>query len=358
MHPSAAAAQKQYELDAARKLESKFCPKINSPAQFYQLFQNLMNTGFGKPKVGNLLPFARFTFPYSREGPIFGKNVFSLTTHLETQISPSDKDQVSILVNPFTGHMHLDILYDAGIADTQSIGILCARVNKWLTRHVDALLINRMRRFRPPQSPSDFSKEQMIERIKRNRIPVGIISPVEQALRSLLEGAVRFLLPDGLEPYYSEVIPARKPQEVLTKIKLLDAHSYNPLLEKLQIQTQNNESQLDKDRIHELKMLQTYVEKSQAGTIVACIEKFKIRDINGNDVDEWDGAVLEIYEDRTTLTVLEAKNTKPTVSRANKAFAQLKSTQNLLKSRVVASSNRRYRNSTDDLKISTHLERK
>ena len=350
MHPSAAAAQKQYELDAARKLESKFCPKIHTPEQFYQMFQNLMNTGFGKPKVSNLYPFARFTFPYSREGPIFGKSVYSLTTHLEAQISPSEKDQVSVLVNPFTGHMHLDILYNVGIADSQSIGVLCARVNKWLIRHVNALLINRIRRFRLPQSSSDipksssdFPREQMIERIKRNRIPAGIISAVEQSLRSLLEGAVRFLLPEGLEPYYSEVMPTRHPQEVLAKIKLLDEHSYNPLIDKLKKKIRNNESQLDQDRLHELKMLHAYIEKSKAETVVACIEKYKIRDSNGNDVDDWDGVVLEIYEKRTTLTVLEAKNTKPASSRANRAFTQLKDTQTMMKRRIVASSNRRQR---------------
>ena len=112
MHPSAAAAQKYYEFSSAKKIETRLSSKKSKKNKHYNLYLNVMNSGFGKPNISQLVPLSRFTFFYTRSGPIFGQNIYELTLKLEAQISPTEADHVSVLINPFTKNMHIDLLYN------------------------------------------------------------------------------------------------------------------------------------------------------------------------------------------------------------------------------------------------------
>jgi len=341
MHPRAAAAQKYYEVNSAKKLSIRLSSKKSS--KHYNLYLNVMNSGFGKPNISKLVPLSRFTFLYTQSGPIFGQNVYELAQKLNDQISPTEADYVSVLLNPFTNRMHIDLLYDVHVANSSSIGTLCFRLNEWLSRHIEAQLIYRERRFRSSIVPVEDIRERIAERIRLGRLPINMIRPVENAMRSLLEGIINFLLPSTLESYYSEVFPSVRPNVVHTKIGILEGVYHNPLEDKLKILLDNNPNNLTVDRLHEIEMLRNYVTNSKAKTIIASTEQFVIRDKNGREIDDWDGVVVEIFDNQTTVTILEAKNTSPRTGRANSAFRQLKDTQKILKSNNKGQTSRRQR---------------
>lgn len=239
--------------------------------------------------------------------------------------------------------MHLDLLYDVDNSNCSTIGSLCYRVNAWLVRHIEAQLIYRERRYKRDNISTDEIRTRLKARVNDSYLPPNVIKPVEHALRNLLEGIVRFLIPSNLESYYSEVFPNNRSDVVCVRLNIFEDGFYNPLDKVLNDVIETNSNNLSPDRLHEIEMLRQYTSKSKAKTVIASIEQFVIRDTNGKDIDDWDGVVIEIYENHTTVTILEAKNTTPQSSRANKAFKQLKDTQHLIKSKHKELASRRHR---------------
>lgn len=338
MHPKAVAAQKFYEVRSRKKLQKDYAKRVASKLEYDKFFLNIMNNGFGKPQVGNILPLARMSFEYSRRGPLFGKSLYELNSILENEISPSEKDYVSVMINPYSNMLHIDLLYDKGVSDCKSIGEMCSRTMIWLDRSIEAQVKNRLRRF-----PSNLLRNKEYEAQLRRRNTLDIVSNSYKPMKSIYNGIIKFLLPDDLTGCFTEIMPSTLDGSIGIKMTLHDGSVHDTLLSEIDVIISNKYLNLEKDRIHELETLKAYISKSKAKVIIANLDKYLIRNSNGNDEDDWDGAVLEINESSVSFSVLEAKNLKNKSSRANQAFNQLKDTQLMIKKKHPTLSGRRYR---------------
>ncbi|WP_369158568.1 hypothetical protein [Candidatus Thiodiazotropha sp. LNASS1] len=184
------------------------------------------------------------------------------------------------------------------------------------------------------------SKKEILSNF-RKRFLVDIIKPAQPALKSIFSGVVKYILPNELVGTISEVIPRKGADTIGLKLELVDGSIYDSITSNMEEIINNNPQELTADRIHEIKVLQKYVRKSNAPFIAACYEKFIIREKDGGDKDDWDGVVLEIYDHKVTITVIEAKNIRPITSRETQAFNQLNTTKKLVNSKRRLSSRRK-----------------
>lgn len=337
MHPRAAAAQKNYEIESKKKLDSRYAERLSSKSEFDKFFLNVMANGFGKPKIDNLVPLARMSFQYTKYGSLFGKTLFDLNTALERQISPSAKDHVSVLLNPYSNQLHLDLLYDSKEADASSIGLICAKSTDWLLRLVEAQVKHVFRMFSlrtRSRELQDRIRERDTQRFVRLALP---------AIRSLYDGVVKFILPQDLIGCFSEVVENRQDGPIGFRLKLVDGSVYDSITQELDKLVGNKLGILSKDRLHELETIKSYISKSNAKVLIVSLEKYVIRTREGVDTDEWDGALLEIFDDGAVFSIIEAKNLKNKSSCESQSYNQLGDTISLLKKNPKVLRYRRYR---------------
>lgn len=340
MHPVAAAAQKHYEIESKRKLDSRYALRLSSKEEFDKFFLNVLANGFGKPKTGKLTPLARMSFQYTKNGALFGKSLFELNSILERQISPSEKDHVSVLLNPYSSRLHIDLLYDSETADASSVGLLCSKSTDWLLRLVEAQVKRVFRRF-PIRVRSQDLKERIRERDTQRFIQESLPS-----VKSLFDGVVKFLLPPGMSGNFSEVVENRKHGPIGFRIKLVDGNIYDTITGEIDKLLLNELGILNKDRLHEIETLKKYILRNRAKVLIVSLEKYIIRNREGVDIDDWDGVLLEIYENGAVLSIIEAKNLKHKVARETQSYNQLKDTVKLIRKnpRAIKYSRKRIKN--------------
>ena len=336
MHPKAASAQKMYEVVSNRKLNGIYKKHISTSQDFEDFLPNFMNNGFGKPSLENLMHFSRMSFIYRRTGAWFGKNLFDLNLILERQISPSKKDHVSVLVNPYSNVLHIDLLYDCNLSSPKSIGVLCTRTMGWLLRLVEAQLKYRIRQY-----PLVSRNKEFENKIRAYYTPK-IVDDSYYSLASLFNGVINYFLPDGMRGDFTEFV-SEEPKPLGIKLNLVNGDTYDPLSEILKDIVGYNKDNLGADRIHEIKTIQKMVSRSKANAIICGVEKFLVRSRDSEDADDWDGVILEIFDNGATLTIIEAKNLKSKPSSESKGFKQLKDTQDIIKGRHKRITTRRRR---------------
>ena len=340
LHPRSAAAQKLYEVDAKRKLNGAYAPRVSTSDNFKLFLPNCMNNGFGQPKVDGFRHLARLTFPYWRVGSVFGKDIYEISGILEDQLSKENDTSVSVLLNPYSRNIHIDLLYDKNLVGSQSIATLCFKTTRWISRLIEAQILHRLRSISFPQEATDEFKKEVLDSL-RKRYSLDIIKPAQPALKSLFNGVIKYILPEDVIGSASEVMPRQGVETIGLKFGLIDGSTHDSITKTLDDTVKNNPNELDADRIHEVKALQHYIQKSKAPFIATCHEKFVIRGTDGGDRDDWDGIVLEIYPDKVTVTVIEAKNIKPAASRETQAFKQLEETRKLVRKKQSLSARRK-----------------
>lgn len=340
MHPRAAAAQKYYEVESKSKFLGAYGPRLKSKNSFIDFYPNFMNNGFGKPKLDRLFPLARLSFPYQGRGAIFGKDLYEITNKLEQQLTPDDKTHVSVLLNTYSNTLHIDLLYDNVEATTSDISVVISNTFLWLVRLIEAQVLNKVRSIRIPDEIEKEVKERLELRL-RSQFTNEIVAPSVKVLKNIYKGLIKYLLPVEMVGYLSEAIPSSEIDVIGIRLQLINGEIYDTALKGLEYQIDVNPHGMDPDRLHEISFVRTFVKKSKAPYLIVCMEKFVIRDLYGNDKDDWDGVVLEVFPEQVKLSILEAKNTSPKTSRASKAFKQLEETQNIIKSKHKINSRRK-----------------
>lgn len=323
-HPRAAAAQKHYELASAKKLEGSCKPRLANREQFEAFFPNFMENGFGQPQVDKLESLARLSFPHWRFGAVFGKNEYELGLTVEAQLSNARTTHVSVLLNPYSETIHVDLLYDRVSADTASVADLCVKASKWVARLVEAQALWRVRGLRAPEDTAERFRQRYLQELMESAYP---------ALRSLFYGIVQYILPQYFVGAMSEAIPRRGRRYLGFQLDYVRGGKYDSLTATLNNLIENHLDECPEDRIQELKALRYFVERSQATFVAACLEKFIVRNSEGQHLDDWDGVVVEIFDDGVAVSVIEAKNLRTAALNENQAFAQLRKTRDLVASK-------------------------
>lgn len=321
LHPRAAAAQKHYELASVQKLNSVYKPRMASPKQFSIFFRNFLENGFGQPQVDRLANLARLSFPHWRFGAVFGKDEYEFARTIEAQLSKAPSTHVSILTNPYSDTIHVDLLYDRVTADSGAIADLCVKAAQWIARLVEAQALWRIRRLRVPDDAAARFRERFLKELVESSYP---------ALRSLFTGIVQYILPQYHVGAMSEAIPRRGRHYLGFRFNYVRGGTYDSLTPSLDELIEKNPNDCPEDRIHELDALRRVVKQSQATFVVACLEKFIVRNPDGQHVDDWDGVMVEIFDDLVSVSIIEAKNLKTPALNESQAFSQLKKTRNLV----------------------------
>ncbi|MEZ4680535.1 MAG: hypothetical protein R2932_40605 [Caldilineaceae bacterium] len=327
MHPNAAAIVRQYEIDAHKKLEREDQRLANGVDKFDDFLRNAMQNGFGEPRVGHLLPFLRMSFPLQDFLRYSTTNLNNIRGELEKRLLHETAIRISVLRNPYSDKIHLDFLISAADCTPKHIFQLYAKLYTWFARRLEAeaqLALRRLPRF--PKAQYD----EVLAVLRPHLLAVELNQNFS-ILSALLECFIQFLLPEGYSGVISEYLPSREDDRpIQAQFSYLRGGSYDGLSDKLTSVIKDNPANLPNDRIHELKTLLHVVTHSKAGLIIACTEKFLIKSSTGKRVDDWDGVVLEISEQKVALKVIEAKNGKGYKKAANEAFKQLDTTRELL----------------------------
>jgi hypothetical protein len=270
MHPKAASAQKMYEVASKVKIETVYKNHFNDTERFEKFFPNFMNNGFGKPDLNGLKHFARLSFPYTKIGALFGRSVYDLNQILEKQISPTDKDYVSLMVNPYSKTLHLDLLFSVERSTPGSLGFLCCNTIQWLLRLVEAQVKRRFR-FYPSKMRTESLEEKMRERWEPRIIKDSLLS-----LSRIFYGVVSYLLPEGMRGVFTEYVD-RRDGPLGFQLRLVSGGVYSDAEDKLNYIINENSDNLDEDRLHEISAIKSYVEKSKANVVIVGLEKFLIK---------------------------------------------------------------------------------
>lgn len=331
-HPKAAAAQKHYEIVSAQKLAGVYKPRLANREQFDAFFPNFMENGFGQPQVDRLANLARLSFPHWRFGAVFGKDEYELGRTIEAQLSKAPSTHVSILTNPYSETIHVDLLYDGVMADSGSVADLCVKASQWIARLVEAQALWRVRLLRAESEVAERFRQRYLKELVESAYP---------ALRNLFNGIVQYILPQYLVGAMSEAIPRRGRRYLGFRFNYVRGGKYDSLTPSLDELIERNPNDCPEDRIHELKALRYVVKRSKATFVAACLEKFIVRNPDGQHLDDWDGVVVEIFDNGLAVSIVEAKNLRTPALSENQAFAQLKKTRDLILSKHKLNARRR-----------------
>ncbi len=329
LHPSAVALQRAYEIRSLEKL-SKFGGKIRNDKALSQLLQNARNNGFGKPKQGALAPLYRISFMPVHRSLLGHRNEHKQVTDLEGQLTNSKTTFVAVSHNHATENTHIDVLYSP-TATVSDVGDVCRQTYKWLARALSAEVTRKTRIRRPDTQvawrPTDYA-ERLLARWLRN----------PSLMRSIFEGIVRFLLPEGYSGALTGYIPrytrgAGQLGAFPAYLKLPNGIEVDDIKLVLDHHLIHNPGGLGHDRLQELRALSVMRVRSSAPFLIACTETYVIRDRFRRQVDEWDGVLLEVANGFVKFTVVEAKNRGSRARNVTEAWNQLAATRSLIRSR-------------------------
>lgn len=153
-------------------------------------------------------------------------------------------------------------------------------------------------------------------------------------MQSIFLGVLNYLLPENKRIALPEIrSDVMHRTHVLHRIRDSEQNLYDEIESTLQEQLDENPRSYSAERLHEIRCLLRLVKESPANFLLVCMERFQVCDESGRVVDEWDGAMLEIYRNKVVLKVLEAKAGGIAAQRERDALIQLRETRKLMRSR-------------------------
>jgi hypothetical protein len=331
MHPSSAATLRYYEIQSSRKFNKSYGKFFNSTEDFKGFMSNFMNNGLGQPSNNHLKVFLRISLS-EQQTKIFGnKDTYDIRNLLEKKISKVGKTRISVLKNPFSKVLHIDLLYDCHESKPYDIGQLCCGFYLWFSRAIKA--------------QADLSLEQLFSQKDADKIPIFLkeelksvvlqenLSGLQDIFSRLIKSVIKYLIPEMVIGSVVEFIPSSKLERpFLTRLKT-DELQFDNIKESLNISIVDNPFQLDSDRIQELKAVKHVVKYSRFPLLIICADKFILRNSDGQHVAEWDGIILEISEQHVRLNIIEAKNKGTYHQNEKEALDQLLKYKNFINSK-------------------------
>lgn len=330
MHPKASATLREYEMKSKIKIDSWKSKITSYEKSFYDYMRNFIHNGFGQPSKSKFEIFLRVKISKKQRQYFKNRDEYEIRKLLESKIFDINKTPISVLKNPFTNVLYIDLFYQRNTSEPSDIGRLCSgfysiyskSLNKYVNSRIDSLL--------------DSVGLVELSEAQRNKLCKNIFTKeifrFYEIFSEIIQGVVRYICPNNVVGCIIEYIPENeRSRSFLVKIKT-GVHEFNNIDEKLDLHINHNPNNLCSDRIQELKAIKYHVKNSKYPCVIVCIEKFILRDNNGRHVDDWDGHILEVSEDNTYLTIIEAKNKRTFRQNEKEAFEQLGDTINIIRS--------------------------
>lgn len=334
LHPTACAAQKEYELRFASRFPARFKNSI-AGNRLHQLLHELMTQGLGPPRPSTLMHLVRMSFSLTRPQLLRSSTHFETSRQLAKELTSPPYSYVSIDNNSFTQGVHVDLFYRANTEDFVHIARIYTKLQRWLVRALEADTLARIRRIfvRPGKEQIQRSRERDFAR-QMDRY-AGLF-------QEIFDSVLRILLHENHKCVIAEFEPlGRMSVPVLAKFKLSDGTVIDTVTARLAQVLRENPGGLPAERLQEIRCVVYALERSNAAFTLVCPEKLIIKDQHGAPIDEWDGVLIEISETSLVITVVEGKSGGTARAREEAAFKQLLQTRKLLTSRFPIRSRRK-----------------
>jgi len=321
MHPSSAATLRYYEMQSAQKFNKYYEKFFKSVDEFKGFMSNFMNNGFGQPSTDHLKGFLRISLS-DQQATIFNeKDTYDIRNLLEKQITKPRKTRISVLRNPFSKVLHIDLFYDYYDSRPRDIGQLCCGFYKWfilaIKVHADASFKSSFPKEITKDFPKRFKDEFRLMVLRQS------MDEFQDIFSQILRSVIKYLIPEGITGSIVEFIPSSKlKQPFLVRLKDGDLQFDNTKIT-LENSIIDNPFKLHVDRLQELKTIKHVLKYSRFPLLIVCADKFILRNSEGKHVAEWDGIILEISQQNACLNIIEAKNKGTDHQNEKEAFEQL-----------------------------------
>lgn len=335
MHPDSAASLRHYEIQSSDKFRSHYYKQFESRAKFSDFMRNFMNNGFRQPSKGPLRTFLRISLSDNQQRELFKtQDTYYLRNSLERDITRPRRTRLSILRNPFSKDLYIDLLYDVTNSKPNDIGRFCQGLYKWLTQILENQSDKEFKQFKEAFHREDLNT--FLPGLKSNielTISERLLGDFKHFYKQLIESIIRYLIPEEYSCSVVDYIPSSNMDNPYL-IKLDKApFQIDNILSHIDSVIQENPNHLDADRMQEIKALRYVAKYSRSPLLIACLEGFILRDSQGKHVLEWDGILLEVSPDKTRINVIEAKNKRTDHQNEREAIDQLRKSRDFIKER-------------------------
>ncbi len=197
-------------------------------------------------------------------------------------------------------------------------------------------MLNEIRSFRKSVKGKTFERivpaqyrEEVAKKIREKKFEE-IVSSSSKIFRNIFDSVINYLLPKEFKGCFLETYTNSQHQGIYYRLVLPSKDQIDTIDETSKFIQRKNPHQLDKDRLFEIEFTNKLAKRSKADLLLVCFDKFVVVDQFGNHMDDWDGVLIEILDDRVNVIIVEAKNNTKRAIRANKAFKQLEGTKKIL----------------------------
>lgn len=328
LHPASVACQRDYELRIANSIKRRL-PVVWSESAAERIFKELVSKGVGSPSTAKLRPLVRFSFRRIRRQFLGSSgNLYDSICHLEHELTSNPKIKVSIDQNSFTGSTHVDVLYVPESVSLAEVALTYYRFGNWLLRTLEADALISIRGIYPTRSRGDRKKilpdlrKRYVERRYREHASL---------MQTLFLSVINFLVPKNHSVVWPDLLPGPSNRaQVLYRVRDSEQNLYDQISPSLELQLNENPRNYSAERLHEISCLRDLIGASPSAFVLASMERFQICEESGRPVDDWDGTILEFYDDRILLKIIEAKAGGNATQRESEAVKQLRATRILM----------------------------
>lgn len=327
LHPISLALTAKYEKDGIRRIKRRTWEK-----DFDGFLRDVKKDGFGIPELNEWTNLIRITLKSRKINSHF---IHRSVTEICKCIGHSFNTHVTIIDNAFSGEQYVDVAYNRKALKLADIFYILWNLYLWFAKKAESAGEQSLRRVKKqyPEHIHDEIKDFFVD-YKLNIIEQSILDFTEHGsdiLISLLKTIilhqynVSIVCPDALEP-------------IGLKINYLNNGKFDNIQ---QVYKRYVSFYIDdNDKKRELECLRRELNKNKSDFVLCCFCSIKINDIDGKDVDQWDGVIVSISEQSSSIAIYETKNRG--TSSVAKAFKQLKDTKKFLNGEIT-SQVRRYK---------------
>ncbi len=327
LHPKALALIAKYEKDGIKRINRRTWKE-----NFDGFLQDVKRDGLGVPELKEWANLIRITL---RNRRITGRHIHRSVTEICKCIGHSSSTHVTIINNHFTNEQYIDVAYDRTTTQLIDVFNILWNLYLWFVKKAESTGRQWLREERKqyPEQIRDSIKD-LLEDQKERTIKQSVLDFTEHSsdiLSSLLRAIilpqyrVSIVCPDAMEP-------------VGLRIHYLNSGKFDNLQQVLKQHVSFYTD--DNDKKKELECLQKDLNKNKSDFVLCCFCSIFINNMNGENVDQWDGVIVSISELSSSIAIYEVKNRGP--SSVIKAFKQLKDTKKFLND-IITSQVRRYR---------------
>jgi hypothetical protein len=321
LHPKSLALTAKYEKDGIRKIKRR-----DWKGNFDSFLRDVRSDGLGVPELKEWANLIRITLKREK---IPRPHIHRSVTEISKRIGHSSNTHVTIVNNLFSNEQYVDVACNRTEIKLADIFYILWNLYLWFVEKAENTgkqsLIKMKKRY-PKQSHNEI--KGFLVNYKVRTMEQSILDFTEHGsdiLSSLLSAIIlpkyriSIVCPDDLEPHG-------------VRIHYLSSGKFDNLQRVLE---QHVSFYADnKDKKKELECLEKGLNDNKSDLVLCCFCSIFINDINGKNVDQWDGVIVSISELSSSIAIYEVKNRG--TSSVAKALKQLKDTEEFINNRIAS----------------------